>query len=31
MFGDVLLAAAICYVFKGRHDYIGPVLLIERD
>lgn len=31
MFGGVLLIAIIYYAFKGRHDYIGPVMLIKRE
>lgn len=31
MFGGVLILAAIYYVFKGRKDYAGPVVLVKRD
>lgn len=30
MFGGVLIIAIIYYVLKGRHDYVGPVMLIKR-
>ena len=31
MFGGVLIIAIIYYVFKGRHDYAGPVMIIKRE
>jgi choline transport protein len=31
MFGGVLLTAIIYYIFKGRHEYVGPVMLIKRE
>ncbi|KAK3722150.1 hypothetical protein LTR37_002583 [Vermiconidia calcicola] len=30
MFGGILIIAAIYYVFKGRKEYIGPVMLVKR-
>lgn len=31
MFGGVLIVAAVYYIFKGRHDYVGPVMLVKRE
>lgn len=31
MFGGILIISAIYYIFKGRHDYIGPVMLVKRN
>jgi hypothetical protein len=31
MFGGVLIVAAVYYFFKGRHDYVGPVMLVKRE
>lgn len=31
MFGGVLIIAAVYYVFKGRHDYVGPVMFVKRE
>jgi len=31
MFGSILIIAGIYYIFKGRHDYTGPVMLVKRD
>lgn len=30
MFAGVLLTAAVYYIFKGRHDYAGPVMTVKR-
>ncbi|RMZ88889.1 hypothetical protein DV736_g3889, partial [Chaetothyriales sp. CBS 134916] len=31
MFFGVLIIAAIYYIFKGRHDYVGPVMHVKRQ
>jgi len=31
MYVGVLLLAAAYYVFKARHVYVGPVMLVKRD
>lgn len=31
MFGGILIISAVYYIFKGRHDYAGPVHLVHRD
>lgn len=31
MFGSVILISAVYYVFKGRHEYVGPVMLVKRE
>lgn len=31
MFGGVLIIAGVYYIFKGRKDYYGPVVLVKRD
>jgi hypothetical protein len=31
MFGGVLIIAGVYYVFKGRKDYQGPVVLVKRE
>ncbi|THY96135.1 amino acid transporter-like protein [Aureobasidium pullulans] len=31
MFGGVMIIALVYYAFKGKHEYIEPVLLIKRD
>ena len=31
MFGGVLIVAAVYYFFKGRHEYVGPVMLVKRE
>lgn len=31
MFGGVLIVAGVYYFFKGRHDYVGPVMLVKRE
>ena len=30
MFGGILVISGVYYVFKGRHDYHGPVTLVKR-
>lgn len=30
MFGGILIIAGIYYILKGRHDYVGPVMLVKR-
>lgn len=27
----VIAVSAIYYVFKARHEYVGPVLLVKRN
>ncbi|KIW33263.1 uncharacterized protein PV07_00130 [Cladophialophora immunda] len=31
MFFGVLIIAAIYYIFKGRHEYVGPVVHVKRE
>lgn len=31
MFGGILIISAIYYIFKGRHEYMGPVHLVNRE
>jgi hypothetical protein len=31
MFGGVLIVAALYYLFKGRHEYVGPVTFVKRE
>ena len=31
MFVIILIMAAVWYVIKARHEYIGPVMLVKRD
>lgn len=31
MFGSILIISGIYYIFKGRKDYVGPVMLVKRD
>lgn len=30
MFGSVLIIALLYYLFKGRHEYEGPVVHVKR-
>jgi choline transport protein len=31
MFAIIIVVAALYYLVKARHEYVGPVMLVKRD